>query len=123
MENLIANTDQLKGKLKENVEAFKDQALLSKRLATIKTDVEIPFETEEFTFHITPEPLRQFYVRYENELAGKQAFYPDQRAGGSRGPGLAADTDGGGSPPLSGSTSAGQRDPGARPGSAVGLFR
>ena len=36
VENLIANTDQLKGKLKDNVEAFKDQALLSKRLATIK---------------------------------------------------------------------------------------
>lgn len=72
VENLIANTDQLKGKLKENVEAFQAQALLSKKLATIKTDVEIPFETEEFAFHITPEPLRQFYVRYEmNSLANK----------------------------------------------------
>lgn len=81
VENLIANTDQLKGKLKENVEAFKDQALLSKRLATIKTDVEIPFETEEFTFHITPEPLRQFYVRYEmNSLASKLSTQISEQA-------------------------------------------
>lgn len=72
VENLIAHTDELKGKLKENVIEFQQQALLSKQLATIKCDVEIPFTTEEFRFHITPEPLRQFYLRYEmNSLAKK----------------------------------------------------
>ena len=72
VENLIENTDQLKGKLKENVIEYKDQALLSKRLATIKTDVEIPFKTEEFAFHITPEPLYQFYMRYEMKSLAKK---------------------------------------------------
>ncbi len=38
IENLIQNTDKLKGKLKEKVEMHKDMALQSKRLATIILD-------------------------------------------------------------------------------------
>ncbi len=41
IENLLENTDQLKGKQKEKVEANKEQALTSKRLATIITDVPV----------------------------------------------------------------------------------
>ena len=41
MEEILANTDQLKGKQKEKLETFKEQALLSKRLVTIKCDVPI----------------------------------------------------------------------------------
>ena len=41
VENLLENTDQLKGKQKEKVEANKEQALLSKRLVTIKCDVPV----------------------------------------------------------------------------------
>ena len=41
IENVIKNSDKLKGKQKENIEAFKDNALLSKKLATIKCDVPI----------------------------------------------------------------------------------
>lgn len=44
MEQLIANTDKLKGKLKENVEQFADQGLQSKQLATIITEVPIDFD-------------------------------------------------------------------------------
>ena len=39
VENLIANTDQLKGKQKENVEQYADQGLMAKRLVTIVCDV------------------------------------------------------------------------------------
>ena len=42
MEELLANTANLKGKLKEKVEEHRELALLSKELATIKLDV--PFE-------------------------------------------------------------------------------
>src|SRR5690606_31865614 len=35
MENLLANTDKLKGALKEKIEANKEQGILSKKLATI----------------------------------------------------------------------------------------
>ncbi|GAA4456771.1 hypothetical protein GCM10023189_26520 [Nibrella saemangeumensis] len=46
VENLLANADQLKGKLKENVVQFGQQGLLSKQLATIHIDVPVPFEEE-----------------------------------------------------------------------------
>lgn len=44
VENLIAQADQLKGKLKENVVNFAQQGLLSKQLATIHLDVPVPFD-------------------------------------------------------------------------------
>jgi len=47
IENLLKNTDQLKGKLKENLEKNAEQALMSKQLATIQLDVPIPFEEEK----------------------------------------------------------------------------
>lgn len=44
VENVIANASALKGKLKERVEQFGEQAILSKTLATIKLDVPIKFD-------------------------------------------------------------------------------
>jgi len=48
VEGLIENTEQLKGKQKENVINFAEQGLLSKRLATIKLDVPIQFNAEKY---------------------------------------------------------------------------
>lgn len=48
MENLLANTDKLKGKLKEKIEASAEIGLLSKKLATILIDVPIDFEHEKY---------------------------------------------------------------------------
>ena len=48
MEGLLANTDQLKGKMKEKVEANKELGLLSKELATILLDVPVTFEAEAY---------------------------------------------------------------------------
>ncbi len=44
IENLLENTAQLKGKLKERVEQNKEQALLSKKLATIEVNSPIEFD-------------------------------------------------------------------------------
>lgn len=49
MEGLLANTDKLKGKQKENVENFREQGLLSKKLATIDTQVPIDFDPKSLT--------------------------------------------------------------------------
>ena len=49
IENLIKNTHDLKGKLKENVENFAEQAILSKQLATIILDCPVEFEESEFS--------------------------------------------------------------------------
>jgi len=48
MENLLANTHELKGKMKENIEANKDLGMLSKKLATIMLDVPVVFDAKDF---------------------------------------------------------------------------
>ena len=46
VENLIANADKLKGKMRENVINFTQQGLMSKQLATIDINVPIDFDEE-----------------------------------------------------------------------------
>jgi DNA polymerase-1 len=48
MENLLANTHELKGKMKEKVEGAKELGLLSKKLATIMLDVPVTFNAKDF---------------------------------------------------------------------------
>ncbi|MDI1306827.1 MAG: DNA polymerase I, partial [bacterium] len=48
MENLLANTDKLKGKMKENIEANKEKGLLSKILATILLDCPVIFDETDY---------------------------------------------------------------------------
>src|SRR5690606_5608422 len=47
IENLIANADKLKGKLKENVINHAEQGLISKKLATILLDVPVELDEEK----------------------------------------------------------------------------
>src|SRR5690606_14103206 len=48
MENLLDNTDKLKGKMREKIEANKELGLLSKKLARIFLDCPVEFEAEAF---------------------------------------------------------------------------
>ena len=48
MENLLENLDQVEGKLKEKIEANKDLGVLSKKLATIITDVPVQFNEKDY---------------------------------------------------------------------------
>ncbi len=48
IENLLANTHELKGKLKEKVEASAERGILSKKLATIICDAPIEFHQEQY---------------------------------------------------------------------------
>lgn len=48
MENLLANTHELKGKMKEKIEASGALGLLSKKLATIMLDVPVEFDAKDF---------------------------------------------------------------------------
>jgi DNA polymerase I len=50
VENIIAHAGELKGKLKERVEQFGDQAILSKKLATIITDVPVKWNEEDLIY-------------------------------------------------------------------------
>ena len=48
MENLLANTDKLKGALKDKIEANKDKGILSKKLATILLDCPVTFNETDY---------------------------------------------------------------------------
>ena len=51
VENLVANTHELKGKQKEKVEEFGQQGILSKKLATIHTEVPVEFDEEAMKYN------------------------------------------------------------------------
>tara|TARA_B100001057_G_scaffold121853_1_gene120687 strand:- start:925 stop:3606 length:2682 start_codon:yes stop_codon:yes gene_type:complete len=53
LEGLFENTDQLKGKIKEKVEQNMELGILSKKLATIITDVPLNFKFEDFKLSVT----------------------------------------------------------------------
>ena len=48
MENLLDNTDKLKGALKTKIEANKEQGILSKKLATILLDCPVTFDEKDY---------------------------------------------------------------------------
>ena len=48
LENLLANTHELKGKMKEKVEANKELGILSKKLATIMLDCPVEFHEKDY---------------------------------------------------------------------------
>ena len=48
MENLLANTDKLKGAMKDKIEANKEKGILSKKLATILLDCPVTFNESDY---------------------------------------------------------------------------
>ena len=53
LEGLLQNTNELKGKIKEKIEQNKELGILSKKLATIITDVPIDYNIEELKLNVT----------------------------------------------------------------------
>ncbi len=73
IENLLVNTDKLKGKLKEKVEQNKEKAIQSKWLATIICDV--PVELDEKALEIEEpnrEVLRELFAELEFRRLAEQ---------------------------------------------------
>lgn len=82
IEELVKNTDQLKGKQKENVINFAEQGLLSKKLATIILDVPIEFDWDDLTMgERDDEKLKALLVEFEFNALGKRFFGKDFKAG------------------------------------------
>lgn len=78
MEGLYENTDQLKGKQKEKVEANKELAFLSKKLATINTAVPVNFSAEEFIRkQMNKEAVRDLFVELEFRRLAERWFGKD----------------------------------------------
>ena len=74
MENLLANTDKLKGKMKENIEANKEKGILSKTLATIIIDCPVIFDEKDYELSI-PDIERTDALFSELEFRQMQAQF------------------------------------------------
>ena len=73
IENLLVNTEDLKGKQKENVENFADQGLISKKLATIILDCPVEFNESIYKRNkIDEKPLIDILKELEFNQLGKR---------------------------------------------------
>jgi len=86
MENLIANAAKLKGKQRENVEAYAEQALLSKDLATIITDVPLPVTWDDLMLSSRDDDaLKILFNEFEFRTLTKRLFAGSAGSAGSAG--------------------------------------
>ncbi len=82
VENLLAHLGELTGRVKETLQTNWEQALLSKRLATIQCDVPCPVELE--SLKVAPpqeDQLKALLVEFEFNSIGRRLFGQDFRAG------------------------------------------
>jgi len=65
-ENIVAQASNIKGKVGENIIAYQKTGEMSKRLATIKTDIDLPFTLDD-TFYqgYVFDKINEFGQRYE----------------------------------------------------------
>jgi DNA polymerase-1 len=75
IENLLNHSGELQGKIRENLETFAEQGLMSKQLATIIQDVPIEFEEEQLRI-IPPdkEALEELFNELEFRTFSRRVF-------------------------------------------------
>jgi DNA polymerase-1 len=80
VEAIIANADKIGGKVGESLRDNIEQLILSQKLATIRQDVELPFQAQELV-RARPDVgrLRELYVKFELRALLRQL---DEGAGG-----------------------------------------
>ncbi|MFT7633294.1 MAG: DNA polymerase-1, partial [Mariniblastus sp.] len=75
VEELLKNTDKLKGKQKERVEEHKEQAMLSKELVTIRLDVPHDVQLENLAWSgFDKDKLKALLMELEFDGMGKRLF-------------------------------------------------
>ena len=73
VENILDNADNIKGALGEKVKNGKDLAILSKKLATIITNVPVEFHEENFKVKLmNKEALKEVFTELEFKTLGKR---------------------------------------------------
>lgn len=85
VEAVIENSQQLKGKMRENVEKFAEQGLISKKLATIMLNA--PVELDEDALLVTEpsrEMLEPLFAELEFRTIGRRVFGEELKTEGSR---------------------------------------
>src|SRR5260370_20208739 len=82
VENLLARTSELTGKLKERVESNREAALLSKKLVTINCESPCSVDLESLTVQSPDEDkLKAILIEFEFNSIGKRLFGEDFKAG------------------------------------------
>src|SRR2546423_12121775 len=82
IENLLAHTSELKGKLKETLETHREMALLSKRLATINRQTPCDIDLERLRIQEpNDEQVKVLCVEFEFNTIGKRLYGEEFRAG------------------------------------------
>src|ERR1051325_6387872 len=82
VENLLARTGELKGRVKESLETNREQALLSKKLVTILCDA--PCEYDLTSLKLRPpdeEKVKALLIEFEFNSIGRRLFGEDFKAG------------------------------------------
>lgn len=75
VENLVANASKLKGKLRDSVVEYGQQGILSKKLATIHTDVPLAFELEQCRYQGPDEAaLKALFQELEFKSLSQRIF-------------------------------------------------
>ena len=119
LENALDHFAEQKGKLKESLEKFRDQAILSKRLATIDVNVPIPFEPEKLRIGPRDDTtLQALLTEFEFNTIGRRLYGDDFKAG--RGGAISGGPATTGVPVLSGSPKATRSRPQATATEPVG---
>ena len=87
LENTLENADKIKGAMGEKVKKGKDMAILSKKLATIITNVPVEFHEEDFRLkEWNKEKLKEVFSELEFKTLGKRLLGDDfSIAGTSKG--------------------------------------
>ena len=82
VENLLAHTSELKGRVKETLETNRDKALLSKRLVTIIRDAPCPIDLESLKVQPADDAkLKELFVEFEFNSIGRRLFGEDFKGG------------------------------------------
>ncbi len=78
LENVLANAESIKGALGEKVRNGKESAIISKKLATIITNVPVSFHEEDFRVKdIDKETLKDVFAELEFKTLGKRILGED----------------------------------------------
>ena len=78
LENILANADNIKGSIGEKVRAGKEDAIMSKKLATIITKVPVEFHEENFRMtDWNKEALKDVFAELEFKTLGKRILGED----------------------------------------------
>ena len=78
VDNVYEHIDEIKGKMKEKLETGRESAFMSKYLATIKVDADIPIDFDDMLLQEPKKELHDFFVKYEMKSFIKETMNTEE---------------------------------------------